>query len=66
MSETKIPGIKTKHAIITKVCRKNRGVDGAFDEAVRRLREDYESLAAAPANEAANFHLVLTVDRGDR
>jgi len=57
-----IPGITAKHAIITPVCRANRTVDGAWEEAVRRLREEYEA-CQTEGNARANFHLVLTVER---
>lgn len=62
MSETKIPGIKAKHAIVTPICRANRG-EGALDEALARLRRAYEDLVGLEANAGANFHLVLTVER---
>jgi hypothetical protein len=32
-----IPGITASHAIITPTCRRNRGVAGAFSEAIDRL-----------------------------
>jgi hypothetical protein len=61
MSNSVIPGIKAKHAIITPVCRANRTNVGAFEEAVQRLRDEYA--ACLEANEQSNFHLVLTVER---
>lgn len=61
--ETTIDGLKVKHAIVTRTCRENRGVEGAIDEALARLRAAYLDTATAPANAAANFHVVLTVDR---
>jgi hypothetical protein len=57
-----VPGVTAKHAIITPVCRTGRGVEGAFDEAVRRLREEYLACQTA-GNAEASFHLVLTVER---
>lgn len=62
---TQVPGIKAQHAIITKVCRANRTTDGAFDEAVARLRREYVA-CQNEANQEANFHLVLTVERLER
>lgn len=58
-----IPGINAKHAIITPTCRANKGADGAFDEAVGRLREEYA--ACLDANPDSNFHVVLSVERGN-
>lgn len=58
-----IPGITAKHAIITPACRANRGDDGAFEEAVKRLREEYKTILNLPGNEAVTFHAVLLVQR---
>jgi len=62
--ETKVPGIKAAHAVITENCRVVQGGDvEAFDEASRRLRGEYEQLLDAwPQGKGASFHLVLTVD----
>jgi hypothetical protein len=57
-----VPGITAKHAVITPVCRANRGIAEAFDEAVRRLRDEYLA-CQTPGNDRAAFHLVLTVER---
>lgn len=57
-----IPGIKAVHAIISPTCRTNRGIEGAFDEAVRRLREEYLA-CQGEHNKDSNFHVVLTVER---
>ena len=57
-----IPGIKAVHAIVSKTCRLNRGVDGAFEEAVERLRREYLA-CQNDANIDANFHIVLSVER---
>jgi hypothetical protein len=61
--ETTIDGLKVKHAIVTKVCRQNRGRVGAIDEALERIRAAYIDSASADANAVASFHVVLTVDR---
>lgn len=63
MPITKIPGIKVRHAIITPVCRKNRTLEGAFEEAVRRLKDEYYACLQYSGNDEADFHLVLTLDR---
>lgn len=63
MHQTKVPGLVGKHCVITPTCRNNRTKAGAFSEAARQLMDAYHDLAAAPANETANFHLVLTVER---
>lgn len=55
------PGSTAKHVIITPVCRTNRTPAGAFEEAVRLLREEYE--ACLPGNPDARFHLVLSIER---
>lgn len=62
MSSATIPGIKAKHAVVTSVCRTNKGVQGAADEAVARLVQEY--LACVPGNPPdTQFHFVLTVER---
>ncbi len=60
--ETTIPGMKARHAIITPTCRENRTEGGAFDEAVRRLREDYDLICAGRAGTDFDIHMVLTVE----
>jgi hypothetical protein len=58
------PGIKAKHAVITPNCRVVQGGPcEAFDEAAQRLKAEYEVLLAINSNKAANFHLILTVER---
>jgi len=63
LHQSLVPGITAKHAIVTPTCRASRGVEGAFDEAVKRLREEYIICAGLECNATANFHLVLTVER---
>ena len=63
----KVPGITAKHAIITPNCRTvDRGTPNkpmaAFDEAVRRLREEYRQVCHHRTNESWNAHLVLKVE----
>lgn len=60
---TTVPGIKAQHAVISDDCRLNRGNRGAVDEAIARVRVEYESLLEHwPIGKEAKFHLVLTVD----
>lgn len=63
---TKVPGIKAKHAIVTLNCRTvDRGGSDpsmdAFDEAVRRLREEYFAIDEL-RDDAWTGHLVLTIE----
>ena len=59
-----IPGITAKHAIITPTCVANRTARGAWDEAVRRLREEFDNCQRGWAGrEPPTYHLVLTVER---
>jgi hypothetical protein len=60
---TEIDGIKAQHAIITPICIANRGIEGAIDEALRRIRQQFLKSVEANANASAKFHVVLTVDR---
>ena len=55
--------MKAKHAIITPECRVGRGADGAFHEAVHRLKLEYNECVAADANSNVSYHLILTVER---
>jgi hypothetical protein len=65
MSQAIIPGIKAKHAIISKECRQNRTAQGAFDEAAKRLQEEYLECVKHECNESVKYHLVLTLERPD-
>ena len=65
---TKIPGIKATHAIITPNCRtvsrphlNADPVVAAFDEAARRLFEEYWEICQA-GDDGFNAHLVLTIE----
>lgn len=61
---TEIPGTKTKHAIISDDCRTGRGEDGAFEEAVSRLRDEYKALCNGwPVGTKSLMHVVLTLER---
>lgn len=62
---TTIPGHKAVHAIITPDCISARGVDGAIDEALKRLRQAYQGAYKGWTSQGKvpEFHVVLTVDR---
>ncbi len=57
--DTKIPGLKSGHAIITPACRANRTVTGAFVEASERIQKLYEQYANMDGNKGVHWHLVL-------
>jgi hypothetical protein len=63
LSETKIPGLAAKHAIVTPTCRKNRTALGALAEAIERLQLEYIACVDVPENENAVYHFVLTIER---
>lgn len=52
-------------AFITPECRENRGIEGAWDEAVARLRAEYDAIVEGWKNERRQptLNLVLTMDR---
>lgn len=59
----KVPGAQVAHAVITFECRNNRGDFGAFDEAVKRLRTQYDQLVALRGDEIdVHFHMILSVE----
>lgn len=62
MAETKTPGLKAGHQMITPTCRQNRGATSAFLEAAARLQNLYDNYARAASNENVTWHLVLTRD----
>jgi hypothetical protein len=61
----RIVGIRFDHvtsAEITGECRANRGVDGAWEEAVARLRREYEAVVAGWRDEPEQPTLWLMLD----
>lgn len=62
-AETKVNGIKGKHAIVSPTCRANKGDYGAGHEAAMRLVDEYMVLSQLEANKDAQFNFVLTVER---
>lgn len=63
MIETKTPGIQATHIVITPACRENRTPFEAFETAIDKLHAAYWFALEAKVNEAANLHIVLTVER---
>lgn len=59
--DSRVPGRIGSHHIITPACRRNRGTDGALDEAVARLRRDYRT-AVRNWGDRARFRLVLAIE----
>ena len=67
MGETTTPGMMAHHSFITDECRANRGDMGAFEEAVRRMRAEYEAICPVWSKEpGTRFHVVLTVEPPER
>ena len=62
---TTIPGVKSAHCMITPTCRANRGIDGAFDEAARQVREAYDRYVSKDKFDGVTWHLALVRDDGD-
>jgi hypothetical protein len=63
----KLPGLPAAHAIIRDGCREAHGEMGAFEEAVARLRREYEAcLAGWPRGKGVQFHVLLIVERPPR
>jgi len=61
---TKIEGTCAAHSIITDECRRNRKDEGAWTEAVTRLRREYDRIAANwGTGMGVKIHLALTVER---
>ena len=63
MSEDKKIRIKAGEVIIAENCRKVHGKEGAFDEAVKRLKKHYIMAVAHDCNDAADFRIVMTLER---
>lgn len=57
--ETKLPGLKASHQIITPTCRENRGTSEAFLEAAERIQRAYDNYARSEGSEGVTWHLVL-------
>lgn len=63
--ETKIPGVKSAHQMVTPTCRNNHGIDAAFAEALARIKKTYTQLAGSPHNDGVTWHVVLVRDEND-
>lgn len=56
------PGHRVSLVRITIECRKGKGADSAFTEAVKRTLEVYNKTLKYPANDLATMNLILTVE----
>ena len=55
--------ITAKHVIITDIDRRTRTEAGAFLDAVRRVRDEYEELCKChPVGAGTDFHLNLVIE----
>ncbi len=65
MKETKIPGTKAQHSIISDNCRGIHGDDGALDLALQNLTPIYmETCKNFGKQSGVKIHIVMTVERG--
>jgi hypothetical protein len=64
-ASTMVPGSQVTQASITPDCRLGRGAFMAWDEAVRRLREQYDAIIDGWADEPVGptIHLTMTMER---
>jgi hypothetical protein len=64
---TRVPGTQITAAFITPDCRANRGQAAAWDEAVARLRVQYDDILAAWEGQPQQptLNLVLMMERPD-
>lgn len=65
MSDKQTVKVKANRQMITDNCRGIHGDDGAFDEAVRRLRTTYDDLLRSEVHRRGNgstLHLTLEVE----
>ena len=61
---THVPGLCAVHAVVTDDCRRNRGDEGAADEALARADRALRSaLRGWDRDRGATFHVVVTVER---
>ena len=58
-----IPGAAISDQIIRRECRDGRGADGAFDEAVSRLRITYNELIGKGVSDDTDLHIALIVQQ---
>lgn len=59
--ETKLPGIKGGHQIITENCREIHTDEHVFDEATKRLKYEWEKYKEAWPK-GTKFHVVFTIE----
>lgn len=55
-------GLQLSKQTITPTCRANRGMAGAWEEAVQRLRQQYDSIKSRADFDQCDVHLLLTLD----
>lgn len=60
---TEIPGLPASHQIITDDCRSGRTDAGAFDEAVARIRREYDAILGHDQPLGTKLRLVLFIER---
>ena len=58
---TVTPGIAACHAYITRECLRQRGFEGAIDEALARIKREYIACRAS-IDTGSTPHIVLTID----
>ena len=58
MAETKLPGIKSAHRIVTPVCRENKGRFAPAEEAANALVRKYAEYSKDDGGHV-NWHFVL-------
>ena len=64
MKETKVPGVKGHHSIISDDCRMNNFDDGAFKIAVERMKTVYKrTCELTPIGTGMNIHIIMTIER---
>jgi hypothetical protein len=59
--ETKVPGIKDQHRIVTGQCFKNRGLSGVLEEVNKSVSESITALEKV-IPETSKIHVVVTVE----
>lgn len=61
--ETKLPGIKAVHRIVTDTCRETKGTAVAYLEAEAALRDMFnKAIKGNGDTKGVNYHVVLVVE----
>jgi len=67
MKETKLPGIKGHHSIISDDCRMEHFDGGAFKIAVERMRTVYNRTCEnTPIGTGMKIHIAMTIERKEK